>query len=49
MKILLNYIQFLMIVNSLDISLPSYFRIYDASGGDPLRAFMYNVFLQGIV
>lgn len=34
MKILLNYFQFVMIVNSLDISLPIYFTAFNLSGGD---------------
>ncbi|KAL4480061.1 hypothetical protein ABPG74_020577 [Tetrahymena malaccensis] len=33
-KILLNYFQFLMIVNSLNITLPAYFTFFNLTGGD---------------
>ncbi|KAL4480058.1 hypothetical protein ABPG74_020574 [Tetrahymena malaccensis] len=42
-KILLNYFQFLMIANSLDITLPAYFTFFSLTGGDTSQLTIYSI------
>ncbi|EWS72513.1 transmembrane protein, putative (macronuclear) [Tetrahymena thermophila SB210] len=42
-KILLSYCQFLMIFNSLNISLPDYFIVFSSTGGDTSQLTIYSI------
>ncbi|EWS75420.1 transmembrane protein, putative (macronuclear) [Tetrahymena thermophila SB210] len=42
-KILINYFQFLAIVNSLNIKLPTYFTFFNLSGGDTSQITIYSI------
>ncbi|EAR92045.3 transmembrane protein, putative (macronuclear) [Tetrahymena thermophila SB210] len=42
-KILINYFQFLGIVNSLNITLPTYFTFFNLTGGDTSQITIYSI------
>ncbi|EWS75421.1 transmembrane protein, putative (macronuclear) [Tetrahymena thermophila SB210] len=42
-KILINYFQFLAIVNSLNITLPTYFTFFNLTGGDTSQITIYSI------
>ncbi|KAL4480060.1 hypothetical protein ABPG74_020576 [Tetrahymena malaccensis] len=42
-KILINYFQFLVIVNSLNIALPAYFTFFNLTGGDTSQITIYQI------